>query len=111
MKSTSAIPRDSDHGRSYGLDMTYIVLTGADLADLAAGLRFNTLDANGEEVIVDGSDFSTDEIKALSEGGKVEWDAGDDVYTVTAPEESWAGHRSPEEMQALQEERGEPAGA
>ena len=91
--------------------MTNITLTGADLADLAAGLSFNTLAEDDEEVVIDGRDFSTDEIKALTEGFAVEWDSGDGVYTVTAPDEAWAGHRTPEETQILQERRDAPPGA
>jgi hypothetical protein len=87
--------------------MSSITLTGPDLADLAAGLRFNTLNSNGDEVVIDGAEFATADVSALAEGGRVIHEIDGTDYVITAPDEVWAGHREPEEMNDLQKAREE----
>jgi hypothetical protein len=82
--------------------MTVIALTGADLADLAAALSFTTLDEDGEEVLIDGREFSTEQVARLADGDEVCWDG----YLLSAPQGAWAGHRSPTELMQLQHEQG-----
>jgi hypothetical protein len=74
--------------------MTKIALTGADFADLAAGDSFNTLCEDGEEIILDGDDFTDADITTLATGGEVEYEDRDGSYTITAPEAPWTGHRT-----------------
>jgi cold shock CspA family protein len=69
--------------------MDRIELTGADLSDLAAGFSFNAMAESGEEVAIDGSEFSTAEIAALAQGKEVEYEG----FTLTSDGSAWAGHR------------------
>ena len=75
--------------------MTRISLSGADFADLAAGLIFNTLVEDGAEIILDGRDFDDGEIAVLATGDEVEYQGPGGTYTISAPEAPWAGHRLP----------------
>src|SRR5438067_1001952 len=86
------------YGEEDGAETKEVALTGADLADLAAGHSFNTAVSDGSEVVIFGDDLSDEEVKELASGASVSYDAYGIDYTLTAPEPAWAGHRGPEDV-------------
>lgn len=69
--------------------MLHVTLTGADLADLAAGYCFNAMAEDGSELLIDGEEFDEQEIATLTAGKEVEYEG----YLLSCDGQAWAAHR------------------